>query len=394
MSEAPAETLQGLVIRWAGRRLGFDARALRMERMLEAAQTEVSRLGSAAALEAALDSGDPEADMALVAAATVGETYFFRQREHFDLITELPRPLDGPLLTWSAGCATGEEAYSLAAALRNAFALDASRLAVWGTDINARSLELARKAEYGRWSWRQGGGRSMEQLAPWALDAGTRACVRFARHNLLDEAVFDGGAGERFDLVFCRNVLVYFAPEAAVRAVARIRQAMKPGAWLILGNMDLGGSPEGMRRVGPQSLCVYAKSSPPAPRAAAAPAAEQEAPRAPKAPTVPPPLEALDPVEWHNAVLAELEAGDEDIARQELEQMVDVFPDYLPGLFEHALVLRRDGRLPAAAAILRELLRRAEGHDPAEMFQGPEPISLEFYVTSARSFLESAGGRP
>jgi chemotaxis methyl-accepting protein methylase len=236
-----------------------------MERLLGAARGEILRLGTAGALEAALERGDAEAEAPLVAAVTVGETYFFRQREHFDLIADLPLDTQETILAWSAGCASGEETYSMAAALRSAFKLDAPRLRVWGTDINAAALASAERAVYGRWSWRRSGGRIAAELGPSALEEGTRACVRFARHNLLDEAAFDHGAGERFDLVFCRNVLVYFSPGAAATAVERISRAMKPGAWLVLGNMDLPAAPAGMKRVGPPALCVYAKEPRPAP---------------------------------------------------------------------------------------------------------------------------------
>jgi len=187
-------------------------------------------------------------------------------------------------------------------------------------------------------------------------------------------------------------VLVYFSAAAAERAVARLREAMKPGAWLVLGNMDLGSTPRGMTRVGPAALCVYTKDAPgPAWHPVKAPAAEPQAPamRPRKAPL---PLEELDPVEWHRAVLAEMEAGNPVQGARELRLLVEAFPDYLPGLFEHALALRRCGQMEAAADILRELLRRSDGQELETTLKGPEPISLEFFVTSARSFLESAGG--
>lgn len=234
--------LSDVLSRWALSRLGFDPRTLRIERLLVAAQIQVRRLGSAEALERALALRDSRTEDPLVEAATVGETYFFRQHEHFDLLATLPQP-KAKFRAWSAGCATGEEAYSLAAALRSQFQLDAESLEVWGTDFNAKALGTAQAAVYGRWSWRVSMGPAWQRLQDSALDPATRACVRFAQHNLLDPADFDGQGGERFDLVFCRNVLVYFSAEAAQAAVARIAEAMKPGAWLVLGNMDLGGPP-------------------------------------------------------------------------------------------------------------------------------------------------------
>ena len=392
--ELATPSLEELVIRWAAERLGFDSRALRLERLLAAARAEAKRLGSVNALGLALGAGDPQAEAALVAAATVGETYFFRQHEHFDLLNELALPPSGRLMAWSAGCATGEETYSLAGVLRQRFGLEADKLTVWGTDINAKALDNAKAALYGRWSWRSGAGLESQAQQALAMDPRTKACVHFARHNLLEMPFFDGEGGERFDLVFCRNVLVYFAPLAAALAIEHMRAAMKPGAWLVLGNMDLGSAPAGFGRVGPSALCVYAKEKPltkalPTDRPQAAPPAA--------APAVKPtPLtdESLDPVEWHRAILAEMETGHAAQALQELQLLVEAHPAYLPGRFEHALALRRSGRSAAATASLQALMDLATGRDLDERIAGPEPLSLEFYVNSAHSFLESAGGRP
>lgn len=388
-------SLENIVAAWAAQRLGFDPRALRMERLMNAAREQALRLGSPAALEAALAAGDREAEDALVTAATVGETYFFRQHEHFDLLSELRLGPQRTLKAWSAGCSSGEETYSLAGALRQRFGLEAPALQVWGTDINPKALEAARNAEYGRWSWRQGGDGAEEARRALALAPETKACVRFARHNLLDAPVFDlegadpAGPQERFDLIFCRNVLVYFSPLTAEAAVARLRSALKPGGWLVLGNMDLGGQPQGFKRVGPAALCVYEKLGPDAAPAAAPPAV---APAPAAAAKAAPALEPMDPVEWHRAILAEMETGHVAQAMQELQLLVESAPDYLPGLFEHALALRRSGKDQAAAESLQRLLALARGRRLDEHVNGPEPLSLEFYVNSAQSFLESAGG--
>jgi chemotaxis protein methyltransferase CheR len=390
--------LERIVVAWATGRLGFDVRSLRLDRLMAAAAAQADRLGGAQALQNALHLGsDPEAENALVAAATVGETYFFRQHEHFDLLAEMKEPRGGTFKAWSAGCSSGEEAYSLAGILRQRLGLEAPALEVWGTDINPQSLALARRAEYSRWSWRQGEDTALEARRALALHPLTRACVHFAQHNLLDPPRFDpaGGSGERFDLIFCRNVLVYFSPRNAERAVSQLRSALKTGAWLVLGNMDLSGQPRGFRRVGPAALCVYEKTADAVPEALREPALAAASSAVPEAAPAraPLPLEPLDPVEWHRAILAEIETGHGPGALLELQTLVEEKPDYLPGLFEHALGLRRVGKPEAAAAVLRGLLKAADGRDPREIINGPEPLSLEFYVNSARSFLDSLGGR-
>jgi chemotaxis protein methyltransferase CheR len=370
--------LESVVIRWSAERLGFDSRALRLERLMAAAKAEAARLGSVEAVEAALAGAGSRTEEALVAAATVGETYFFRQHEHFDLLAEMKAPIGGAFKAWSAGCSSGEEAYSLAGALRQRFGLEAPALQVWGTDINPKALEAARRAEYGRWSWRQGDDPVERARQALVLQAETKACVRFAIHNLLDAPVFDlapgAGAGdERFDLIFCRNVLVYFSPISAERAVSRLHAALKPGGWLVLGNMDLGGRPEGFKRVGPAALCVFEKLPAIAPLLGPEPA-PVSAPEPPR-PARPAPLK-LDPVEWHGAVLAEFETGHGVQAMQELQLLVESEPDYLPGIFEHALALRRSGKNSAAAERLQQVLTLAQGRPLDEIVPGPEPLSL------------------
>lgn len=388
---APSLNLDRL-IRWAGERLGFDPGALRLARLEEAAQVEIARLGSVAVLDQALDERDARVEAALVAAVTVGETYFFRQREHFDLLAQLPSLSRPQLRVWSAGCSSGEEAYSLAAALRALTKLEAPQLTVWGTDVNAASLAVARSAHYGRWSWRETDSTSASPHEARVLDPLNRACVQFATHNLLERPLFDGGEGPRFDLVFCRNVLVYFSAPAAARALAAILEALQPGGWLVLGNTDLPGAPLGLRRIGPSALCVYEKVPPqaesPASRSVTVTASAQPAVRTPRVPV----SEPHDPVEWHRRTLGLIEEGKHAPALKELERLSREHQVYLPGRFEYALALRRDGQTAAAARELRAFLKQVEGRSLDEDVPGPESLSLEFYVNSAHSFISSTGG--
>jgi chemotaxis protein methyltransferase CheR len=395
---------------WASRRLGFDRRALRFDRLRLVAEREAQRLGQPA-FERALAQGEAGLDAALVAAATVGETYFFRQREHFDLLSQLPfrgSPRT-PLLAWSAACASGEEAYSLAVSLRQNLGLEVPALQVWGTDINEAALVSARAAAYGRWSFRSSALETAvadptaeaardEVLRQQVLDPATQAAVRFARHNLLEAPIFDGGSGPRFHVIFCRNALVYFQPLAAAEALRHMVGALVPGGWLILGNMDISASPAGTRRVGPAHLCVFERAdnvAQPSPPVLAAPPVKPLR-RAPKAvpQAVQPTAEDLDPeqaVDWHRAILAQVEAGEGDAAMLELQALVEGFPNYLPGWFEHGLALNRRGQRELAAESLRKTLRLSRGMDPAQVIPGPEPLSVDFYVGNAEAFLQSLG---
>ena len=389
--------LVSLMAAWATDVLGFDHRALRPERLLDAARKELAKRGSTEAVVAAIQGRDPELESQLVASVTVGETYFYRQREHFDLLGHFPHAPGMTLKAWSAGCSTGEEAYSLTAALRRVTGLSAPALKVWGTDINSASLETARAASYGTWSWRGTGPRAVRLLEAEALDGLTRACLSFAKHNLLEPPTFDQGTGERFDLVFCRNVLVYFTPLAAAKALGHLMSALRPGGWLVLGSTDLSGAPCGFHRVGPGPICAYAKDGPapalaPAPAPALRPKEHRPAPHPlPNARPQPQPP-AQGPARWHESILAEMEHGHRAGALKELARLCDAHPQYLPGRFEHGLALRRAGHLAAAVREMNALLALAEGRDLGEAVAGPETLSLEYYVTSAGNFIDSQGG--
>ena len=164
-------------------------------------------------------------------------------------------------------------------------------------------MDTARAAHYGTWSWRGPGPRAARLLQAEALDDQTRACLSFAQHTLLDAPSFDQGHGERFDLVFCRNVLVYFTPAAAAKALGHLVSALRPGGWLVLGSTDLSGRPVGFRRVGPGPICAYAKDGP-----AAVPAPQPKEPRPKEPRPAPRPLlkpkpelqpSAQGPARWH-----------------------------------------------------------------------------------------------
>lgn len=184
---------------------------------------------------------DEAALTALVDHAVIPETYFFRHHEHFRALTRtlLPSLAQRPSLRiWSAGCATGEEPYSLAIAL-----LAAGRKAgddtVLGTDVSPRLLARARLARYGRWSLR----RVPEGIPTRFLrDSGglvevgdeVRRVVSFRRHNLIAERPPLSSC----DLVVCRNVLIYFETALARRVVGELVGAVRPGGWLILGSTE------------------------------------------------------------------------------------------------------------------------------------------------------------
>jgi chemotaxis protein methyltransferase CheR len=177
---------------------------------------------------------------ALAEALTVTETSFFRNGEHMQAFAALVQAGRGDLRILSAGCASGEEPYSLAMIAR-AVRPEAPP-AIRAFDINAAALGRAAAGRYSAWSLRQTPASFRARcFRPdgrfFLLDHDIRGGVDFSQRNLAED---DGAfwAPGSFDIVFCRNVLMYFAPEAARRAVARIARSLAPGGFLFLGHAE------------------------------------------------------------------------------------------------------------------------------------------------------------
>lgn len=182
---------------------------------------------------------------ALAPLLTVPETYFFRMPSHFDALAEdvLPQILHANRTTrslriLSAGCATGEEPYSLRILLNERFPQLADwEVAIVGVDLSLAALERARAGVYTEWSLRATAEpRRRASFTPegkqFRLKPSARADVAFRRENLLAPPP----PGEsRFDLIFCRNVLIYFTDEAIRVAIARLSERLAPGGYLFLG---------------------------------------------------------------------------------------------------------------------------------------------------------------
>jgi chemotaxis protein methyltransferase CheR len=182
---------------------------------------------------------------------TVCETYFFRNSEQLRALAEVAIPAalqrregQGVLRVLSAGCSSGEEPYSIAMLLRDSFPelVDRWDVRITGIDVNAGRLERARAGRYGAWSLRQ---VPDAVSARWFRHAGNdlvlddhiRRTVRFEERNLVDEDPQLWRPGT-YDIVFCRNVLMYFPPEAMRAVVSRIARALVPGGFLFLGHAE------------------------------------------------------------------------------------------------------------------------------------------------------------
>ena len=186
-----------------------------------------------------LRAEEPDAIAALVEHSVVGETYFYRHPEQLAALQRHLFGRPGPLAVWCAGCATGEEPYGTGMAL-----LESGRAGrgdrILGTDVSERALERARAGLYGSWSLRRLPAEIFARYfagegEPFAVAPQVRQMVTFARHNL----VADKPPRGPFDLVVCRNVLIYFAPQVAAEVVCRLLGAVRPGGFLALGPVEL-----------------------------------------------------------------------------------------------------------------------------------------------------------
>lgn len=189
---------------------------------------------------------------------TVGETYFFRDPLSFAVLDnyvlpEIEKDRQGkPLRIWSAGCATGEEAYSIAISLMSHYAkqnaLVQPEIEILASDINPQSLELARKGTYRRWSFREVPGFiqnrffSLNSEHRYRIDDKVKELVKFFYLNLAQpDSDFprDENGTTNLDVIFCRNVLIYFSPEQTAEVLYKFYKALRPGGWLFLGPTEI-----------------------------------------------------------------------------------------------------------------------------------------------------------
>lgn len=196
--------------------------------------------------------GAVEMDL-LINAVTISETHFFRDAAQFNALFEqvFPRIIERKrairtLRIWSAGCATGEEPYSLAILLRELLPdADQWAITILATDINTFSLDRARKGLYSEWAFREERAR---RLRPryfsktenrYQLSDEIRRMVTFSRLNLVEPVypAFDTNT-TMMDLVICRNVTIYFGETVTKWVVDRFYDSLTDGGWLVVGHSE------------------------------------------------------------------------------------------------------------------------------------------------------------
>jgi chemotaxis protein methyltransferase CheR len=194
--------------------------------------------------------------MALSPLLTVGETFLFRDAALWRLFEKTLLPdlsrLTRPLWLWSAGCSTGEEAYTLAIVARRA--LGNGAFTVLGSDVNPKAVAAARVGVYTQWSLRGVDHANVDGL----MISGTqtvrvhediKAHVRFDTHNLLDPNAFPPPAMPSFECIVCRNVLIYMTPSAREKVIERLAGCLTPGGILVLGHGEAQGISLGILKI-------------------------------------------------------------------------------------------------------------------------------------------------
>jgi chemotaxis protein methyltransferase CheR len=221
-------------------------------------------IASISALVAKLRGGDVKLEQAVVEAMTTNESFFFRDQKPFDHFRDhvLPhmiqtRAARKSFRIWCAAASTGQEPYSLAMILKEAEAkMPGWRVEIVGTDISREVLDRARQGHYSQFEVQRGLPithlvkyfKKVDEV--WQIDAGLRSMVQYKEWNLLNDPRPMG----QFDVIFCRNVLIYFDNPTKGKVLASMSKLMPQDGFLYLGGsetiigLDTGFASQGEQR--------------------------------------------------------------------------------------------------------------------------------------------------
>ncbi len=344
----------------------------------------------------------------LLGLLTIGETYFFRYLPHFEALvsTVLPEALarnhrTRRLRIWSAGCSSGEEPYSIALVLAERF----PQLAGWeveilATDVNKQALKSARDGLFGQRSVRLVDPAYLKKYfrregRAFRLDAAIRARVRFESLNLQTGSYPAANNGTAdLDMIFCRNVMIYFRPETTRKIVERFAGCLRPKGYLFLGHSEtLLNISERFSRVAAAGGFLYQLGSekkapsghfesPSPPSPAAVREADPTWP-APVRQAVPlPPLAPEEPPQLYRQARQAFEREDFEAAQGLFARVLEAQPGHVGSLLGMGFVLANQGRYDEALDCCEQAL--------AEDDLCPEAYFLRGMLAEARVDLEGA----
>lgn len=208
---------------------------------------------------------------------TIGETYFFRDQRNLEILEEqiLPKLIrlrishERRLRIWSVACSTGEEPYSLAILLNKLLpAIKSWQISIIATDINPRALKKAVAGVYSEWSFRGTPSWVKEKYFErksknsFEIIPGIKRMVRFSYLNLAT-GIYPSllNNTNAVDVIFCRNVLMYFTPEQAGKVVRQLKQCLVEGGWLFTSPVDASHiRNSSFKPVSFQEVMVYQKN--------------------------------------------------------------------------------------------------------------------------------------
>jgi len=257
ITDEELKLISELVWRHAGIRLGPEKRHLVELRLGKILRKENIPTYSAYYRRVMADPTGKELRRLLDAIAT-NYTQFFREPQHFEflkdhVIPELKKKGKRSIAVLSAGCATGEEPYSIAMTLLESPLTTSWHMEVIAGDISSQALAFAREGVYPPEALKAVG-RALTAKYFEKVEKGYRVkdevkrLVRFVELNLLNPLPWRG----HFDVVFCRNVMIYFDPETRKRTVKALSGALKPEGYLIVGHVEgFFGLDEGLRLIRP-----------------------------------------------------------------------------------------------------------------------------------------------
>jgi chemotaxis protein methyltransferase CheR len=353
----------------------------------------------------------------LVSALTVGETYFLRNSSQFDVLVKNIIPdlmaqrehTNRRIRIWSAGCASGEEPYSIAIVLRELIPdLVTWNITILATDINQDALRKAQEGRYGAWSFRGVEKRIQDRYfrvdsnKQFAISDDIKRMVTFDYLNLVEDPYPSlANNTNAMDLIFCRNVTIYFTPQVTQQVISGFRNCLVDGGWLIPGpsepnlvfyhefeSRNFPGTVIYQRPIVPKenskpsaffTTGIAPLVAPPPPPPAPVPVAKKLRPVEFKPKTVQPPVPSPDP---YQQALALMHEGKTDEALVKLHEKMNLSPSFVPTYYTLGKIYANKGNLEEAQQWCDQAIKKDKLH--------PEPYYTLSMVYQQQGLLEMA----